>query len=479
MRFPSILYDDLEDRTRLEGPEQPPFFTDLNLDQVLEAITTGREEYDLAPFFYAPLHDVSTVEYRQEVMRDLERPDVVEPVRGFARSLQEVRRRLAQAEGLHDDLQRQRWFLDAVGVYCGAVGSLTERLGRVDVGSRGLGAFRDYLRAYTESERFGALAAETEALLERLAEVRYAVHIKGNRVRVSRYEDEADYSAEVEATFAKFKQGGVRDRRVDFPDPAEVNHVEARVLARVARLYPEVFGDLAAFRERHADYLDPAIGGFDREVQLYLAYLEAIEPLKARGLAFCYPRVSRSRETAVRDGFDLALARKLTAEGATVVCNDFALTGPERAIVVTGPNQGGKTTFARMFGQLHHLAALGLPVPAREASLVLPDRLFTHFEREEDLDTLRGKLEDELVRIHEVLEEATCASVLVMNESFTSTTLQDALFIGAEVVTRILDRDMLCVYVTFVDELASLNGATVSVVATVAPDDPSVRTFRV
>ncbi len=66
-----------------------------------------------------------------------------------------------------------------------------------------------------------------------------------------------------------------------------------------------------------------------------------------------------------------------------------------------------------------------------------------------------------------------------MNESFGSTTLRDAVLVGSEVVSQIINLDALCVFVTFVDELSSLGPSTVSMMSTVVPEDPAVRTFKV
>jgi DNA mismatch repair protein MutS len=478
--FRSILFEPPRPPGDRGQAAQPACFHDLNLDQVVASVTRGREEYDLAPFFNQPLRDLGSIAYRHEVFRDLEEPAVWECVRAFAVGMRSVRDHLAQAAKLHYRRQQQFWFLDAVGAYAQAVIALRDGLAAAGVRSRGFSALRAYLAAYTASPAFTTLTAEHEQVQAGLAAVAYTLHIRGSRITVARYDGEPDYAADVEATFAKFRQGSVKDYRSKFRDWVEMNHVEAAVLDRVALLHPDAFGALDRFCELHGDFIDPLVADFDREVQFYVAYLEHVRHLRTAGLPFCYPRVSdSSKEVGAHETFDLALADKLVGEGKPVVRNGFALSDPERVIVVTGPNQGGKTTFARTFGQLHHLASIGCPVPGTEARLFLFDQIFTHFEREEDLASLRGKLEDDLVRIHEILSRATPRSVLVVNEIFTSTTFRDALFLGTRVLEQVLSLDLLCVYVTFVDELASLSEKTVSMVSTVDPADPSVRTFKV
>ena len=480
MAFRSILFARTEDSIGVETLEAPGFFADLNLDQVIDDITAGKQEYNLKPLYYASLHDVDAIKYRHEVIQDLEGEALFESLKSFAGRMRAMREGLAQAEKLHYKYQKESWFLDAVEIYCDAVSCLVHDLSLVDLKSRGFLAFREYLANYAGSDGFVSLQRETKKLKQELSAVKYCVLIRGNRVQVSKYEAETDYSAEVERTFERFKQGAVKDYRVQFPDWPEMNHVEAQVLDLVAQLYPDVFQSLDRYCLENGAYLDATIARFDREIQFYVAYLEHIALLKRAGLEFCYPEISDAdKEVYDYEGFDLALAYSLVCGGSPVVCNDFYLTGAERIFVVSGPNQGGKTTFARTFGQLHYLASIGCPVPGRRARLFLYDRIFTHFEREEDIRNLRGKLQDDLVRIHSILSQATANSILIMNEIFSSTTLRDGIFLSRKIMERVIQLDLLCVWVTFIDELASLSEKTVSMVSTILPGNPALRTYKI
>jgi len=405
----------------------------------------------------------------------------MEHIKAFAEKMVIMRRYLALLEKLRFNHHKKGWFLDAALVYCEAVSDLARDLTFGDLKSRGLLAFREYITNYVNSGGFQSLRTEAQEVKQDLEKVRYCVIIQeGGRFSVRRYEEETEYSIEVEKTFEKFKQGAARDYLVDIPNRTGMNHVEGKILEFVARLYPSQFAALDQFCSRHGQFVDDIILTFDREIQFYVAYLEFIASIKHKRLPFCYPSVSAiNREVYVQDGFDLALAHTLLYSEKPVICNDFSLKDPERIIVVTGPNQGGKTTFARMFGQLHYLASLGCPVPGREAQLFLFDQIFTHFEKEEDIRNLRGKLEDDLLRIHNVLARATSNSILILNEIFASTALKDSIFLSKEIMEQVMELDSLCVWVTFIDELSSLGEKTISMVGTVVPENPAIRTFKI
>ncbi|CAG0945083.1 partial DNA mismatch repair protein MutS, partial [Anaerolineae bacterium] len=422
MTFHSILFERIEDSIREEPLEQPAFFADLNLDQVINAITARKKEYNLKPFFYMPLRDVETIHYRHQVMQDMEDATLMAHINAFAEKMILVRRYLTLVKKLDFSHHKKGWFLEAALVYCDAVTELARDLSQANLQSRGLLGFREYVTNYIHSPEFQLLSEEARKVNGDLSGVKYCVIVQTGKFKVRRYEGETDYSSEVEKTFEKFKQGAVKDYRLDLGTRSGMNHIEAQILDFVSRLHPECFAALDQFCASHSQFIDETIRVFDREIQFYITYLELVADIRHKGLTFCYPQVSpTSREVYNYDGYDLALARARLYSEKTVVCNDFILKEPERIIVVSGPNQGGKTTFARTFGQLHYLARLGCPVPGREARLFLYDQIFTHFEREEDIRNLRGKLQDDLVRIHDILAYATPTTILIVNEMFAST----------------------------------------------------------
>jgi len=479
MTFASILFADRG--KHIEGtPREPEVFSDLNLNQIVTAVIAGKEEYDLAPFFHLPLPDVDAVLFRHQVMQDLEKASVLATIKSFAVSMQSVRSHIAQARKRYHRDQKSYGVLDAVSTYVGAVQRLSARLAKAELRSQGLNSFRDHLANYCAAEHFTNLAQRAEQLRTDLAAIRYCVFTQGLLVEVLPYNGESDYEGEIANTFARFEGGSVKSYSFEFGSSPDVNNVEGKILDRVANIHRELFDKVDAFCAEYESFQSARVVRFDREIQFYIAYLDYIASLKRAGLAFCYPDVSTDRQDVyARQSFDLALAGKLANEHAVPVCNDFQLAGPERIIVVTGPNQGGKTTFARMFGQLHYLASLGLPVPGTSAHLFLPDRLFAHFEREERMTNLRGKLQDDLARIHEILEAATPRSIVIINEIFASTTFRDALFLSRKIAASLIRLKLLCVWVTFIDEIASFGKETVSMVSTVLRDNPQMRTFKI
>lgn len=482
--FYSILFPTREQHGEPRQTEGPACFKDLNLDQIFAPILKAKKEYELESFFHTALHDPEIIVYRQDVMRELENDELRTLFTGFSRIICDLGRYMVSIRALltsnssydNNYLVRGR-MLDYADRYCLTVSELSEGLSKLPLHSAGLRGFAEYLSAYCASEGYTGLRAHVKRLRDELSTVEYCMLIKNGTIRVRKYEGQPDHSKQILVTFEKFRQGDVKDYRQKPPEKPYAAHVEAAVLGMVAEIYKDIFADLSGFCSKYFHFNDATILRFSREIQFYLSWFDYIRPLREAGLPFNYPKLCDTAEHLYNlDGFDIALAA--IAREKTVT-NDFVLNAPERIIVVTGPNQGGKTTFARAFGQIHYLASLGLCVPGREAELYLFDNIFTHFGREEDLSTLNGKLQDDLVRLHELLFKATSRSVIIVNEVFSSTTLSDALSLGGHMMDAFAALGAPTLVVTFLDELAAYGPKMVSMMSTIKKDDPAERTYKI
>ncbi|WP_280276810.1 MutS-related protein [Nocardia wallacei] len=472
--FGSILWSGSDEAHAVDV--EPHVLADLNLDQIFTA--TGGIAHDAV--HRRPLRDIDSVAYRHEIFRDLEDDSVRAAFEAFTAGMRSVREHVERGRRLHHPQQRNRWQLDAEAVYSRTLAELDSALTALPLRSNGLRHWRDWLHDHIGAPAYRELVAEAAEVRAELESVRYTVHVTGRQLVIDRYADQADYSAIIGEAFARFRADAVVSRpRVVDPWP-DMNEVEEQVIALVAGQHARPFRRLEQHAERHRDFIAPAVARFDTELQFYLDYLRFVRKLTAHGAPFCYPEVTSDfADIHVEGAYDAALAVRLAGKSAIVVRNDFRLEGPERILVVTGPNQGGKSTFARMFGQLFYLAALGCPVPGTRARVLLPDALFTHFVHDDDISDPDGALAQELLRMRDIVDGITAHSIVVLNESFSTTAAADALRIGGDVVRRIVARGAVAVYVTFLDELADLGPEVVSMVAGVAAGDEAVRTFRI
>ena len=475
MRFYSILFD--KNKRAKELSSSLDFYRDLNLDQIIDTAVSYKKEYDFKKFFYTPLDNIETITYRQEIIKDLQNDEFYIRVDEFCQEMLEIEKYQKLIKELDYDVYKNSWFLQMALVYVSALESFYDSLKSVDLHSKGLLLFREFLKTYLQSDEFKSLRSDMQSLKKQFDSIIYDITIDGLTFKVKRYEGEEDYTQKIKKVFKRFEQDDVNETKSQFDKNRGMNHVNAKILEFVAKLYPKIFATLREFCDKYENFIDKTFQTFAGEVEFYISYLSYISQIKER---FCFPQISgENKSIRVMGGFDLALAYSLVFEKKKVVTNDYALEKQERIMIVSGANQGGKSTFSRAFGQINYLASLGLPVPANEAKLFLVTRVFTHFEREEHIGNLHSKLQEDLVRIHKILESATPKSLVILNEIFSSTSLKDAIYLSKKIMEKIVDLDLFCIWVTFIEELNNLNKKTVSMVSLIDANDIENRTYKI
>ncbi len=477
MVFQSIIYLNPHETKTLDL-ENSQVLRDLNLDLAIKEICKDAQDESLKKWFLSPLKEIDEIRYRQEVFIDLESQDLIDSIKSFSKEMRSIMMRLESLKDLYD-LQREGWFLLSVNNYLNTLSELQDALKSDKIKSRAFLALKGYLETYISSKELKKLSEEAEHIAQVLLSLKYRLQIGSNRVTVQGpVEISDDYSNTVRKVFSGFRDVTHKKKDIDMRQFSGGGYLQSEILKLIEKIYPKAFSDLRGFMSSNNGFVDQTVIQVFRELQFYLSYLNYIAGPKSIGLDYCIPKLTAEGEIHCSSLFDTVMAVKAVKCREGIVTNDFIFGKDERILVITGPNNGGKTTFARSIGQMFYLSSLGLPVPCKEARIGTTDGIYTHFERMELVENLRGKLEDDIVRIKSIIDESTGDSLIIINEMLSSTTVDDALLIGTKVMEMIIQKGAMCVFVTFLDELSNLPN-TVSMVAQVNPENPEERTFKI
>lgn len=216
------------------------------------------------------------------------------------------------------------------------------------------------------------------------------------------------------------------------------------------------------------------------ELGFYVGCLNLHEDLRRKGKPTCLPvpLPPGNPMLCARDLYDVGLAIRLDDE---VVGNDIDADG-KNLVLVTGANQGGKSTFLRSLGVAQLMMQCGMFAPAASFSATVCDQVFTHYKREEDTSMTSGKLDEELSRMSAIADAITPHSVLLCNESFASTNEREGAEIASGVLHALLESGVRIYYVTHLFELARRyyeQGLGTALFLRAERHDDGRRTFRI
>ncbi|MGE4547369.1 MAG: DNA mismatch repair protein MutS [Desulfurella sp.] len=465
----SILF---KNPTKL-NENQPEYFYDLNLDKIIEQIIAIKPKYNLKPYFFTTLNNLEDIEYRHKVLMDLENAKNFNIFDKFCFQFETVNDLLAKSRKSFYKYEKQFCFLNAVNNYCNAIFYLQKESLKLDFKSQGLKAFINYLSNYTKKPDFINLSDTATELEGKLLSIKFNILIKDATITISK-DNTNDFEQDVIDTFLHLA-GNVDKEYTNFKQSTDTNHIEYQIVEKLEKLYPDIFTRLDSFFDQMQDFIDKTIETFVDQIQFYFAFLNYMKRFERNNIKFSYPEFSK--ETIyIENAYDIDLADEFIKYNKICVANDFNMQKDEKIAIITGPNQGGKTTFGRCIGQIIHLSKLGLKVPATKAQIFLFDNIWPCFERQEQVQNLKSRLENDLIRIKKILDNTTSNSILIFNEVFSSTTYDDALFLSKQILKIILEKGCLCIWVTFMDELCKTE-KTASFVASI--DQSQNRTFKI
>ena len=251
-----------------------------------------------------------------------------------------------------------------------------------------------------------------------------------------------------------FVDGHIRSTLVKTPEGDGMGNATFYLDTVVNKMLGSLVKKLRDTLTKYANVAIVNVSGLVPEFIYYIRCAEFISTLMDKGCIFCQPQTKTEGGTSMlaKGFYNLKLAMNME-NVSEIVPNDLTFDKAHTVYILTGANRGGKTTVTQAVGQLFVLAQGGLFVPAESFSYVPCDCVYTHFPADEDKTMDLGRLGEECVRFKEMFTEATSKSLLLLNETFSTTSFEEGYYIARDSVKALLTKGVRTIYNTHMHKL--------------------------
>ncbi len=463
----SLIYPDAESRRRHDSGETVPDIDLFTLQELGLLEVFSLKSGSLADFFTT---DPEVIRYRMATFDDMLRCDALSSMMGklvpVLNDIMELRRLEADSGDTADYLSS----ITEIELYVSCIGILHDGLSESKdaLQSPAFVALRELVLTLADSDYYKELNRKLNELTQRVREIRSVT------VGVNLDAQLRPVSAGVLSVNAEpFKSGDVLDKilrlnfkndeytciadLVPFGKKQSDNQKTALSLAFNSAINDVYRSSLHSWKKIVRTYVlenTEFLLNLMPEFEFLVRGTEMLLALQKKGCSLCVPEIRPMSERAfdAKELYNPCVALKIEEE---IVPNDLVFDDKAAIYVLSGPNRGGKSVITCALGLAQVMLQLGMYLPAKSAVVSPVDGIYTHFPTGAEDTIDKGRLGEECARLSEILDCVTSESLVLLDESLSSTGSYEASYIAAEVLAGLAHIGCRCLFSTHLHELAA------------------------
>ena len=451
----NLLYPDGIDNTQLLSEEA---YKDLAIDEILDSMIISKDDREIIrdAFVHIPQSE-NTIKYRQDIIKDLMSDDELsqelEAILKQLNVLQEFktnnRFRVVKKASLWELID----YMQEMDLYIHIVEALNGVFEKYNMESEGLNEISKLLKSAINTDKIdklkeivGGLKSEVAGLKSVTIGINLTGELRPDEVFVLEYSTLPIPSPFEKTSWALSLSSRTKvTYRIPTPFMKHVADDMEKELSKSVQNYKKEL-------KNYVNFSGYFLLDICNDLKFYLLMAKFGRKLQEKGNTISFPLINESsNDLLIKGVYNIRLTDN---DPSSIVKNDFEFQNGERIFILTGPNRGGKTILTQAVGLAALFAALGLFVTADSYTGFHIDKILTHFPADENETMSLGRLGEEAVRIQEIVKEAGEHTLVLLNETYSSTSAEDGLYLARDLVHILKYKNIPCIFNTHIHELA-------------------------